>query len=163
MSADEVDRSEFASLDDMTANVELQDVFWVGQSAVHKLGELKPSPDAKTTQSNQVLVRDTLQDYSVRVKTHVDAPDAEYHLDLVVLFKKLREATVPSAVSKEFTERVALFTAWPFLRQALQDQSHTIRADRVTLKLLRAGHVVLTPDAPNAQTPSESSTTPNHD
>lgn len=77
-----------------------------------------------------------------------NATEAEYYVDLASVYVLEVEVEVPQAIAVEFTERVGIMSAYPFLREQIFGLATRLGQPVPVLGLLRAGTFGLSVDPP---------------
>ena len=81
--------------------------------------------------------------FGVLCTVHFEAPDAEYTVTVECAYLRQTEQEIAETAMVEFIERVAIMTAFPFIRESLHDLSRRLGAGPVVLGLLRPGDIQL--------------------
>lgn len=108
------------------------------------------NPDSRVTEgepSYELTVERQLSDthFGVVCTVNFQAPDAAYTVSVECSYLRRSVREIADAAMVEFIERVAIMTAYPFIRESLHDLSRRLGAGSVVLGLLRPGHIQLEP------------------
>lgn len=126
----------------MLNHVELTDVFPTELSAARANNDVASGLE----QSQELLWRDIDGGFEILLRASISARDASYRVGLVAQYKRAEPFDADEPVVKEFIEKVAIMTLWPYLRSAVSELGTRLRTSTITLGLLRQGGVSLSRD-----------------
>lgn len=133
--------------------VDLADVFFLRVSGERT--DLGGDAELTSERSTFLLLRETDKELHVRVNLKASTREARFQLDVVGVYRKRGPFTASSAAGREFSERVALFAVWPYLRAELQRLCAQLSVAPLILPMIRQGEVQLTDEPHRAPEMSE--------
>lgn len=133
----------FVSFDEVAARLELELVYTIEVSAQRVSGE-EMATHSLNLETKYRHVENRL-DYLFEVKCVAQARDGSevgrIGASLVATYSFQGDtAMIPGPVIDDFGARVATFTAYPYVREAVQDLAARISLPGLTLPLLKMGH-----------------------
>lgn len=125
--------------------VELRDVRLIGRDSRLKLdprkgvSSLVVDSDEDAEMSIDINAVSWGERIEVWFRIRVEDPRALVSADVAVLYDRGSEEEVPESVRVEFIEKVAVMSAYPYLRQEAQTLAADLRLGHVTLPIMRQG------------------------
>lgn len=122
---------------ELVENVEL-----VGVRFLEVSGRAKPEPeedDKEPIVDIKVQEAHGTDNIGVRFRIEVDHPQAIYQVEIGLSYKTQVEYEHARAVLENFIERVAIMTAFPYLREAVSTTAAKLELDVPILGILRQG------------------------
>lgn len=136
-------------VDDVVEFVELADL--VDVSILRISGERREGEDdSRSRQSMRVLQRADEAHVEVRCVMEVVTPEGRFVADVATRYDYVEPLVVEESVLEEFTARVGVMAAYPFVREAIHQTATRMRLPAPLLGLLRPGQIELTPDEPSS-------------
>lgn len=134
------------SVAELLAMAELEDVAYQEISGKRTERPEGDTGSGATSATSETFVKVAVVDgrFIVRCRTTLEAPDAEYVVEAEARYLLDGEVDIPSAIQREFSEKVGVMTVYPFLRSAILEMSSRLGAGRAVIPLLRYGGVSLT-------------------
>lgn len=143
-------------IQDLVASISLEDVVCIERAGHLKFeseaglaGWQEAEPDA----SPNLEVNSVSWDQRIETwfRLNVEHPSATVRAAYAVIYTRESNDEIPAEVRKEFLERVAAMSVFPYLRQAIQQLAAELRLGNFVIPIVRQGDVEIhTNDAPPA-------------
>jgi len=133
--------SPVTSAEDLSKTIELIDV-WPYEVSAKRKGEPTEPPSLETLNDTdaELVVQFSRDDdrLIIRLRLPVDTSDAEFLADIGVVYELPTDIQVEPAVIAEFVSKVAVFAAYPFVREAIFGMATRLRVTPPVLGIIRA-------------------------
>ena len=135
---------------DLVASVDLKSVRFLEASGT--LASLLPEPPLESVANMEVNTLSWGKAIEVWVRMTVQIPEqAMLRVAVSTVYNRDDDVEVPDDVRRDFVARVAVMTAFPYIREGVQSMATRLAVDVPTLGLLKQGQVVLEAGATGAE------------
>ncbi|CAN5239669.1 hypothetical protein BH11ACT3_BH11ACT3_05810 [soil metagenome] len=126
---------------DLVDHFSMVDLYFLRQDGHRADHTDEPELVSQPRIDNEIFTRRNERALSVRIRSKVRAHDAEYAVDIIVDFASDADVHADQELVTEFVKRVAMMAAWPYIRGAVSDIGGRLRAEPLTLGILKPSDI----------------------
>jgi len=123
--------------------MELDDIYFLKLSVDRANNSDDSDLDSGPRLDHEIFSRHDPSAMSVRVRTVLEATDANYEIDVVADYRSATPFEASEEIRRDFIERVAIMAIWPYMRMAVSDLAARMKTEAITLGLFRVGDIQL--------------------